>query len=218
MFLDGLKAMFVKKRAPQAAPAGAPPQENPGKESPGKPYCKLLGAQLVARHLKTGESGYRTEYEWRMQQCGVTSDKVRARVFEYEADILRANDRADLLADEAYLYSWYFSLAKPLFQKPIHEYVGKGLFTPSEAMKMFDEARWHFAYSHEKPLSDQVWSEIFITSTKGELLEEVVNRLPKLGMTDAQATAWLKNEMDLIWFYKWKKPIPHPYEKNPIPA
>ena len=168
-------------------------------------YENLLTSQLVACHIQKKDNTYKAEYYRRLHICGLQRDDIIQAIFDYEAGIIRAQGRIEMLANKDYIYAWFFSLSEPAFDKPISEYVGKNYFSPSEAIKLFDEADWHFANSHEKQLSDAVWNEIFLIRSKAEILLDVTNKITQIGLSKEQAQNLLRNDQTLLYIHKWKK-------------
>ena len=90
-------------------------------------------------------------------------------MFDFECNVIRRHGKEFLLQPQ-FARSWLFDLKEPVFTqfpKTKAELLQETFFTVSELCKLIDEAEWHFWNSHEKAMSDAVWTEIIEWRLRG---------------------------------------------------
>lgn len=122
----------------------------------------LMIAQLAAYYVEYGDEIYRKEYLEKTEALGIDSEEA-LNLFKFECDVCKKYNKKQLL-DPKYVKTWVMGLRQPVFADypQTQEEICKEFFlTLGELSKIMDEAEWHFWNSHELPLSDEVWREIF---------------------------------------------------------
>ena len=130
-------------------------------------YAERMTSQLPALYLNKNDLSYRDAYLERLTDLGFEQEEAE-KLFWFECDVIKTYDKPFLL-EPGFTNSWFFSLKQPLlYPKTREQIMQEKCLTISEACKMIDEAEWHFWNSHEKAISDAVWTEITQWRIKGE--------------------------------------------------
>lgn len=193
------KLFKAKKSTPikeDSIPTDAP-------SSPGLDYSKLLTSQLLALYLSTDCPDYRNEYLRRLKLCGASAQAI-SNMETFETEILRRIQRPEML-DETFVSMPLFSLVKPFLPENISYYESHFDFPLSYIVKLSDEAEWHFWNSHEKDLSDDVWSEIFMLADRNRalFLPTAIHMTTKLGWTVENVNKFSYHEQGMLDRYRW---------------
>lgn len=201
------KAAAENKPAARCAPEATEPDGE-------KEWEMLLTSQLVARYVKTGEEKYRTEFDRRLKLCGITDRPVMDALFEYNREIIARTKKEETLSRTEFVLASYMDLQNTVLSKPPEAYVEENLFTPSEVVKLFDEAEWHVANSHERDMPAGVWAEMFALSRLGggKMMLCEAEKLKEMGIPFAQSQKLLRNDQEILCIYKWRyRNCRHPY-------
>ena len=183
---------------PAAAPA-------PVKTPRSVDFARTLTSQLAALWLDSGDNQFRDEYLRRLRICGL-DDRTARETFDYEAGILRANPRPEML-DPGFISLPLFNL-RDTFLPHFYDYYKDHFEYPlSYIVKASDEAEWHFWNSHEKNLSDKVWTEIYYLSDKNRKLFEpyAMNLINNHGWTFNNVNQFSYNEQAMLDYHRWKR-------------
>lgn len=174
----------------------------------------LMTGQLIALYKKEHEQKYMDEYIRRLVHIGFNENEA-LNLFTNESMNMK-HDSIALLQSPTYLNDFYFSLKEKLLPLDKDYYVKHRSFTVTEITKIWDEAEWHYYYSHEKEMPDSVWAEIFIISRHGgaKLLVESLEAIAESSHIDFDKILnYSAREQDMLFKYKWNKSAneKHPY-------
>lgn len=173
------------------------------------PTEKLMTSQFPALYLKENNLAYRDIYVCQLMRIGF-NQKNAEKMFEFECDIIRRYGKQYLL-EPRFTELWFFGLRQPFFleyPKTKEDILKEKYLTMSEICKMVDEAEWHFWNSHERNLSDEVWSEINAWHLKGPGAEfaityfEMIEKETDIPGENISALCRLQGEH--LSRYKWK--------------
>ena len=184
--------------------------EEPAKDDVQKnkelPMEQMLTSQLVAFWLDTDRTEYRDEYLRRMKICGL-DDAAAKNMLEYEADILKAHPRPEML-DEQFIKKPLFSLTSPVLEHEVEYYETNFEYPFSYIVKLSDEAEWHYWNSHERELPEAVWAEIFAMSDrKRKLFIPFATDLLNRGWTVPNVNKFSFNEQGMLDLYRWGRSV-----------
>lgn len=209
-------SFFDRFRKNKAAASTASPSPDPTIPGVGgrNAYAKYMTGQLIALYKQTHQPEYQTEYMTRLQKIGF-SEAESTRLFLLELMIIKHFSIPALAADD-YLNSAYFDLQNVRFPESNEYYISHQTFTVSEMVKIWDEAEWHYHYSHEKELSAPVWQEIYAISRYGggELYLGYIRMIAEHSkIPEDKIHRYAYAEQGLLYKYKWypQKNEPHPY-------
>ena len=168
------------------------------------PFAHLVTSQLAARWLDTKEDKYKAEHCRRMSLCGLDAEKAE-QMLTYECGILKSFPRPEMLRDD-FVKIPVFGLKKTFLEHPLEYYQTNFEYPLSYIVKISDEAEWHFHYSHEKELTDEVWSEIFQISDKNMALFRpfAMNLVEQVGWTIQQINKFSFYEQKILDVYRWR--------------
>ena len=122
---------------------------------------RWMTSQLPALYLKNKDQSYYDLYVKQLEKIGFSGTDA-GKIFDFECNVIRRHGKEFLLQPQ-FARSWLFDLKEPVFTqfpKTKAELLQETFFTVSELCKLIDEAEWHFWNSHEKAMSDAVWTEI----------------------------------------------------------
>lgn len=182
---------------------------NPGAQWPtekDEPYMHLLTSQLVAKYMTEEDQAYKGEFFRRLTFAGIEKQALKEAVFEFNRSIIQASNRQAALADIKYMDQAIFSLAAPAFPKQSQAQLAEAnILTPSEVIKIFDEAEWIIVNQHEQDISADVWQEVFSISRMGGglLLIDMSKKLMELGLSEEQSKTLMRNDQWLLGRYRW---------------
>ena len=202
---------FRKNKADAATPS---PNSSTSGADERSAYAKYMTGQLIALYKQTHRQEYQTEYMTRLQKIGFSAEEA-ARLFFLELMIIKHFSIQNLAAED-YLNSTYFDLQNVRFPESTEYYISHQTFTVSEIVKIWDEAEWHYHYSHEKELSAPVWQEIYAISRYGggELYLGYIRMIAEHSqLPEDKIHRYARAEQGLLYKYKWYpgKNEPHPY-------
>lgn len=201
-----------KEQPIPAEPETTEPQQGPAEKSeaveqsepaaPKMDFSRILTSQLVAFWLETGRDEYRDEYLRRMRICDLT-ESAAEQMLQYEAEILKAHPRPEML-DEEFIKRPLFSLAAPVLENPVEYYKTHFEYPFSYIVKLSDEAEWHYWNSHERNLPDAVWAEIFALSDRNRMLFlPFATDLLSRGWDYPNVNKFSYNEQGMLDRYRW---------------
>lgn len=203
--------LFRKNKAEGAASS---PDPSTSADDERSAYAKYMTGQLIALYKQTHLPEYQTEYMTRLKIIGFSKEEA-TRLFFLELMIIKHFSIPKLAADD-YLNSAYFDLQNVRFPESNEYYISHQTFTVSEIVKIWDEAEWHYHYSHEKELPEPVWQEIAAISRYGggELYLGYIRMIAEHSqLPEDKIHRYAYAEQGLLYKYKWypQKNEPHPY-------
>ena len=199
---DKLFGGKTSEKKAQAAPTVSSAQ-------PTIPTEKLMTSQFPAFYLKENNLAYRDIYMRQLMRIGF-NQKNAEKMFEFECDIIRRHEK-QYLQHPRFTELWFFGLRQPFFlqyPKTKEGILKEKYLTMSEICKIVDEAEWHFWNSHERNLSDEVWSEIYAWHLKGPGAEfattyfEMIEK--ETGIPRENISALCRLQGEHLSRYKWK--------------
>ena len=172
-------------------------------------FSRLMTSQLVALWLDSDNAAYRDEYLRRIMMCGVDMKKAE-EMLSFESEILNNHPRPEMLRDD-FIALPLFSLVKTTLEHPVEYYQTNYDYPLSYVVKLSDEAEWHFWNSHEKNLSDDVWSEIFLLSDKNKKLFIPIGMhlVDDMKWSYDNVNKFSYHEQGMLDLYRWGKTNTH---------
>lgn len=173
------------------------------------PTEKLMTSQLPALYLSENNQAYRNIYLRKLMAIGFNKTNAE-KMFDFECEIIRKHGKK-YLQHPQFTELWFFGLRQPFFlqyPKTKEDILKEKYLTMSEICKIVDEAEWHFWNSHEKNLSDEVWTEIYAWHLKGPGIEfattyfEMIEKETGIPSKNISALCGLQGEH--LSKYKWK--------------
>ncbi len=180
-------------------------------------FDPFLTSQLAVCHLITGDDAWKEEFTRRLKLCGVEEDAVIEALLQYNKDVYTKSENHDLESEE-YVRKCYFNLRNRVYDRPFEDLVEDDLLTPSEVIKLFDEAEWTFQNKYrDKECPNDVWEEIyrstrFYPKNEGaKFLIACTEKLLGLGMSKLSAQNLISNDQLILNIYRWHCKFDHPY-------
>lgn len=173
------------------------------------PTEALMTSQLPALYLSENNQAYRNIYLRKLMSIGFNKTNAE-KMFDFECEIISKHGKK-YLQHPQFTELWFFGLRQPFFlqyPKTKEDILKEKYLTMSEICKIVDEAEWHFWNSHEKNLSDEVWSEIYAWHLKGPGIEfattyfEMIEKETGIPTENISALCGLQGEH--LSKYKWK--------------
>ncbi len=177
-------------------------------------FDSLMTAQLIAYYKKDFDKKYMNEYIRRLVHIGFDENEA-FNLFTNESMNMK-HESIGLLQRPTYITDFYFNLKNRLLPMDNSYYIEHRMFSVSEITKIWDEAEWHYHYSHEEDMPDEVWREIYMLTRygSGELFVETLKSIANSSNTDVdKIQKYSMSEQNLLFKYKWNKSgnEKHPY-------
>jgi len=177
-------------------------------------FDKLMSGQLIALYKKDNDEKYMKEYLRRLVRIGF-DEKEAFNLFTNESMNMK-HDSVLLLQQSDYLFKNYFDLQHKLLLYDNEYYIEHRSFCISEITKIWDEAEWHYHYSHEANMPDEVWGEIYKLTRYGggELFINICKSFAQsTGIPLEKIQKYSAKEQDMLYKYKWyNEKGRHPYK------
>ena len=148
---------------------------------------------------------YKDEFYRRLKLCGVSDDAAK-KTFEFEKEIISRCQRPEL-KNPKFISRPIFNMRYCILEHPIEYYETHFDYPLSYVIKISDEAEWHYHYSHERNLSEEVWAEIFALSDINQklFLPYAHNLVNNLGWTVSEVNKFSYHEQGMLDLYRWNK-------------
>lgn len=179
---------------------------------------QMLLSQLIAFYLDTSEEKYIIECTRRLIICGFTKLEITSYL-AYESEIILKNKKKELL-DINYIYGWCFDLHHAVYKESMEHYISNRAFLSAEIIKMWDEAEWHIANSHDRQdVTNDAWNEIYKMSKLGDgfLIKHIEAISKNAGINFKKIHKLTVCEQRIISIYKWKYEQPNYYKSSAVP-
>lgn len=200
-------ALLCRKGIKLKSPKTAAEERHP--QTPTPPAKPWMTSQFPALYVKGKKPVYRDTYLEKLDSIGFTKEEAE-KLFQFECAVIQKYGKPFLL-DAKFTRNWFFNLKQPFFQSfpcSKEDILKEKSLTISELCKLIDEAEWHYWNSHEKKLSDPVWTEICEWRLKGpgadfairyfeKVAEETGIPMERLASLSAQQGSHLNR-------YKWQ--------------
>lgn len=168
----------------------------------------LMISQYAAHYVYQHSDPHKEYYFKELSRLGFTQ-KEAEKLFAFECEVLKSFNKNYLLSPQ-FTKMWFFGLRQPFFlnnPKEKDDILKVCFFTLSELCKIIDEAEWHYWNSHEKPLSESVWGEIYAWRLRGEggsfAIKYFEMVAKKTGIPMDKIGAYSNHEGDHLNKYKW---------------
>ena len=184
-------------------------------------FLGILTSQLVAMWMSKEDDDYKEEYLRRLKMCGL-SDETALEMLDYEESILQEFPRPELL-DERFIAKPLFNLKDTVLPNNYQYYMKNFEYPLSYLIKISDEAEYHYWNSHELPLPDDVWTEIFFLSDRHQaiFIPFAENLVKNKGWTVEAVNTFSYNEQGMLEKYRWRKSVssaaPYPWMREQKP-
>jgi len=179
-------------------------------------FGPYLTSQLAVCHAITDDIAFKEEFFRRLKHCGEEDESVIEALFQYTKDIYAKNQNHELGSNEFVLKS-YFDRKHRVSDRPFEELVEEDLLTPSEVVKLFDEAEWVFQNLSREGAPADVWEEIYRTTRfypkkqGAKLLVACREKLLGLGLCQLAIQNLISNDKLILNIYHWYCRLDHPY-------
>ncbi len=177
-------------------------------------FDSLMTVQLIAYYKKEFDKKYMNEYIRRLVHIGFDENEA-FNLFTNESMNMK-HESIDLLQSPTYITDFYFNLKNKILPLDNKYYIEHRMFSVSEITKIWDEAEWHYHYSHGEDIPDDVWNEIYMLTRygSGELFVETLKSIANSSHIDIdKIQKFSMNEQNMLFKYKWNKSgnEKHPY-------
>lgn len=179
-------------------------------------FGPYLTSQLAVCHAVTGDDAFKEEFFRRLKRCGEENDAVIEALFQYNKDVY-ANNQNHELGSEEFVRKSYFDRKHRVSDRPLEELVEEDLLTPSEVIKLFDEAEWVFQNLSRENCPKDVWEEIYRTTRfypknqGAKLLVACREKLLCMGLCQLAIQNLIANDKLILNIYHWYCKFEHPY-------
>lgn len=175
-------------------------------------FKNLMTASLTAHFKETHEEQYRSEYLRRLRKIGFTGPQAE-NMFMFELMILKYDSR-EPLCDPTYIYRAMFDLKSVPLPEEDSWYIEHQMFLLSEVVKIWDEAEYIWQRQRGLLRDEKVRERIYSLTRYGgaRLFLGYLEMMSEKAHTDmALLQAYARAEQDLLYLYRWKENVPHPY-------
>ena len=204
----------------QPAASGTPKSEETPAAAPAldatgdfEAYKNRMTGSLVALFKETHEEIYRSEYLRRLKKLGFQSFQAE-NFFMFELMILKYDSR-EPLTDPRYIYRPMFDLKSEPLPEGDDWYIKHQRFLLSEVVKIWDEAEYIWQRQKALLTDEKVKSRILSLTRYGgaKLFIGYLEMMSEHAHTDmALLHAYARAEQDLLYLYRWKEVLEHPYK------